>query len=202
MSEKTDGTPSLHPSKPGSIRITQNGKMRDYIAYALQYLRSHEEPLTLHTLPRNPPGSSKNDHSTTTIPRLISVVEIIKREYLDLLVKERSTQLNGLFQYNSLGNLEDMEHIPPKLSEDVGNEQETRAQMISNMLNASKQHSKRKQTPFMKVVLSRTPIAEGLDGFTSQTPLKRTLSKSAKMRAKKKAKKGEDLKPDSDMEES
>ncbi len=45
--------------------------------------------------------------STTAIPRLITVVEIIKREYLTVMNAKRSPQLVGLFQYNEIGSLED-----------------------------------------------------------------------------------------------
>jgi len=45
--------------------------------------------------------------STTAIPRLISVVEIIKREYLTVMNAKRPAQLVGLFQYNEIGSLED-----------------------------------------------------------------------------------------------
>jgi hypothetical protein len=45
--------------------------------------------------------------STTAIPRLITVVEIIKREYLAAMNAKRSPHLMGLFQYNEIGSLED-----------------------------------------------------------------------------------------------
>ena len=40
--------------------------------------------------------------------RLISVVEIIKREYLKILETTHSTRLHGLHQYNEIGTLEDL----------------------------------------------------------------------------------------------
>lgn len=46
--------------------------------------------------------------STNTVSRLISVVEIIKREYLKILETTRSTRLHGLHQYNEIGTLEDL----------------------------------------------------------------------------------------------
>lgn len=45
--------------------------------------------------------------STTAIPRLITVVEIIKREYLAAMNAKRSPHIVGLFQYNEIGSLED-----------------------------------------------------------------------------------------------
>lgn len=51
-------------------------------------------------------GSAKAKcNSTQTIPRLISVVEIIKREYFKS--KEPGIQSTGLYQYNHLGFLEE-----------------------------------------------------------------------------------------------
>ena len=46
--------------------------------------------------------------STSTVSRLISVVEIIKREYLKTLETTHSTRLHGLHQYNEIGTLEDL----------------------------------------------------------------------------------------------
>jgi hypothetical protein len=69
----------------------------------------------LHTLPAEP-RSSNTRLSTciTNIPRLISVVEIIKREYL----KTREVdQLRGLHQYNEIGCLETDEPREVELAE-------------------------------------------------------------------------------------
>jgi hypothetical protein len=45
------------------------------------------------------------DNATLLIPRLISVAEVIKREYLKTLPAD---QTEGLFQYNELGCLEEL----------------------------------------------------------------------------------------------
>jgi hypothetical protein len=85
-------------------------------------------PLSLHTLPaaktiivepvqvpqaQDAPKDTRPDAkergisiSTSTIPRLISVVEIIKREYLKTLKVTHSRVLSGLYQYNEIGYLE------------------------------------------------------------------------------------------------
>jgi|SRR5882762_2262686 hypothetical protein len=85
-------------------------------------------PLSLHTLPaaktiivvpvqvpqaQDAPKDTRPDAkergisiSTSTIPRLISVVEIIKREYLKTLKVTHSRVLSGLCQYNEIGYLE------------------------------------------------------------------------------------------------
>lgn len=100
------------------IRITSHGKIRAWVEFALNHLsvcssifmrimygpiflqNNPETPLSLHTLPTDP---LKGRGSTMTIPRLISVVEIIKREYLAALDINRSTSLRGLHQYNEIG---------------------------------------------------------------------------------------------------
>jgi hypothetical protein len=66
--------------------------------------------------------------STTTIPRLISVVEIIKREYLKTLEMTHSRVLSGLYQYNEIGYLEQDE------SQDSMPSEEDRAQALAMAL--------------------------------------------------------------------
>ena len=115
-------------------------------------------PLTLHTLPAEPAGSlqSPSDvgrgevsintpalqpstkkegipNSTHLIPRLISVAEIIKREYLkklDTSVADDNGCLSGLHQYNELGTL-----LPSGSGDDVVDCEERRAQEISRALS-------------------------------------------------------------------
>lgn len=88
-------------------------------------------PLTLHTLP-NPTNPDAKTNSNTVIPRLISVAEIIKREYIKLLQEQRSARLYGLHQYNQLGVLEDLSPAP------ADDEETDRVKMITSMLNGSK----------------------------------------------------------------
>lgn len=47
-------------------------------------------------------------HASLAIPRLISVAEIIKREYVNILRESRSSRLHGLYQYNQIGTLEQL----------------------------------------------------------------------------------------------
>jgi hypothetical protein len=71
--------------------------------------------------------------STSTIPRLISVVEIIKREYLVAMGARRSPDLVGLYQYNEMGSLEDqVEHEEGE--ESAGD----RVKMITEALGGTK----------------------------------------------------------------
>lgn len=57
---------------------------------------------------------------TATIPRLITVVEIVKREYLERLKARRSSSLVGVHQYNEVGALQDLSSTdvsPPDVTE-------------------------------------------------------------------------------------
>lgn len=45
-------------------------------------------------------------NALVTIPRLISVGEIIKREYVKALHEKRSSRMCGLYQYNEIGTFE------------------------------------------------------------------------------------------------
>jgi hypothetical protein len=71
--------------------------------------------------------------ATIAIPRLITVVEIIKREYLAAMNAKKSPQLVGLFQYNEIGSLEDQVENE-KEEEDAGD----RIKMITEALSGSK----------------------------------------------------------------
>ncbi|KAF8134847.1 hypothetical protein EV363DRAFT_1159808 [Boletus edulis] len=79
---------------PDSIRITRQGKLRVWVKKALDFFESHpDKPLVLYSAPANV--------SASTIARLVSAVEIIKREYLkgrDVSAGDAS----GLHQYNQL----------------------------------------------------------------------------------------------------
>lgn len=72
----------------------------------------------------------------STIPRLVSVVEIIKREYLKTLdgtVAEGGT-LSGLHQYNEIGELDEA-----GFGEKAGNEEEARLQSLARALHGRNQ---------------------------------------------------------------
>lgn len=93
-------------------------------------------PLVLHTLPHHPPGKVTNDLKSTTlvIPRLISIVEIIKREYIKALHEKHSPRLVGLHQYNQLGTLENLGY------EDNDETPENRAKQIAFALEGQNQY--------------------------------------------------------------
>ncbi|KAL4066790.1 hypothetical protein V8B97DRAFT_1948938 [Scleroderma yunnanense] len=149
-----------------SIRITRHGKIRLWVKKALEFFQANpEEPLVLY--------SSPSDVSTSTIPRLISVVEIVKREYL----KGSAT---GLHQFNQL-LFEDRSQVP------VDGEERSSALLLA--LEGSS-HPKQKLAPYMKVTLSAKALPDRPhERETYQSAAVRRLSKSAKARLKKRAKK-------------
>ncbi|KAJ7032014.1 hypothetical protein C8F04DRAFT_1222005 [Mycena alexandri] len=190
--------PVNEPENPQLIRITNHGKITTWVAFALDFLDKHEFiPVVFHTLPATPRPTAENiegatanppslSHTASTVPRLISVVEIVKREYMKKLELEHSSTLTGLYQYNEIGTLEDLGlNIPdPGPPQDADS---ARSQAIVAALQG-KNHLKTKQTPFMKITLSRVQLPELETTATCQPPLERKLSKSAKARAKKREK--------------
>ena len=107
--------------------------------------------------------------STTTIPRLISVVEIIKREYLKTLEITHSRVLSGLYQYNEIGYLEQYE------SQDGVPSEEDRTQVLAMALEGKNQcviyfmflrvgicnvnsSPKDKKSAYMRVTLSKAEL--------------------------------------------
>jgi hypothetical protein len=125
------------------------------------------------TQPPVRPQRGALSNATTTIPRLISVAEIIKREYVKVLESKRSPRLEGLHQYNEIGCLE---NLGLDLGGDRPDETEkTRADEIILALSGRNQYVrsfflcvlvpisssvKQKQTPYMKVTLSESPLPD------------------------------------------
>ncbi|KAH7884568.1 hypothetical protein F5I97DRAFT_1890387 [Phlebopus sp. FC_14] len=155
-----------------TIRITRQGKLRVWVKKALDFFEANpDKPLVLY--------SSPSDVSTSTIPRLLSVVEIIKREYLKGL-DISSGDCQGLHQYNRL-LAEQHGEVPV----DGGNVRD------NSLLDALEGHSHPKQSlaPYMRVTLSVREMSEDRDKkATYQAPAVRRMSKSAKARRRKKAK--------------
>ncbi|KAG2362812.1 hypothetical protein BDR07DRAFT_1406193 [Suillus spraguei] len=96
MNSEETVTINAQPAAPSSdsIRIMRQGKIRYWVKHGLDFFQEYpDKPLTLHTSPV--------DITQSTIPRLISVVEILKREYVKSL-DVSAGQLTGLHQYNEL----------------------------------------------------------------------------------------------------
>ena len=122
--------------------------------------------MTFHTLP--PPGIPPNGKgSTVTIPRLISVVEIVKREHLERLKARRSSSLAGVHQYNEIGALEDLPSSrppSPDVTEMLSGSKYVASSVFLSKVCADRVHSVRiKKTVFMKVTLSRKRLQHLLD---------------------------------------
>ena len=114
--------------------------------------------MILHTLPsavdpnadpgrQPPPSVTAQEASTATniTPRLISVVEVIKREFIKNLEKDRSPWLKGLHQYNEILTLEELGVTvkPLRSKEDQENtthtEETTRSQQVLQALSGRHQ---------------------------------------------------------------
>ncbi|KAH9925530.1 uncharacterized protein B0H18DRAFT_1008846 [Fomitopsis serialis] len=196
------------------LRITNHGKINAWVQFALRFLQENpDQPLVFHTLPAKgkqvhhaqddvsiapaeaqPSGSGavaskkpRNHTSMSTIPRLVSVVEIVKREYLKTLdpALSQAGKLSGLHQYNHVGELEQDE---PEASLSP---EEERQQAITQALSG-KRHLRQHKVAYMKVTLCRKQLPDLVEGgATYQQPEIRALSKSARTRLKKKLKKPE-----------
>ncbi|PPQ72932.1 hypothetical protein CVT26_014541 [Gymnopilus dilepis] len=210
------------------VRITAQGKMKTWVGNSLTFLEdlNAEKCLVLHTLPpsidpsstpssltsepsggkvttKAPAITSKSASSCTSqIPRLLSVVEIIKREFMKKLEETKSTRMRGLEQYNELGNVEALgvvvSNIPAQEDANDGQEEseqeqaeKRRSEMILQAMSG-KNHPRQSQTPYMRVTLSLRELPDLVErGATYQPPAVRKLSKSGKARAKKRAKKAQ-----------
>ncbi|KAF8805639.1 hypothetical protein BYT27DRAFT_7104018 [Phlegmacium glaucopus] len=191
------------------IRITSHGKIKCWVTSSLQLLldeASDCKRVVLDTLPasvnisipptdtppRNTPASFHP--STSTVSRLISVVEIIKREYLKVLETTHSPRLLGLHQYNEIGTLEDLGIVvtPSNGTADAKELESARdVKRSRDIIQAisGRHFTRRKETPFMRITLSTDELPELIEkGATYQPPTCRKLSKSAKRRARERAK--------------
>ncbi|KAG8709650.1 hypothetical protein FRC09_000552, partial [Ceratobasidium sp. 395] len=114
--------------------------------------------------------------STNDVPRLISVVEIIKREFKDA----------PLHQYNEIGCLDEPNSsgaavIPSEPGEE-------RQAALQNVLQG-KDHIPIKRTPYMKITLSQALLPElSTAGTTYQSPIPKKVSRGAKSRKRRRAK--------------
>ncbi|TFY53647.1 hypothetical protein EVJ58_g9338 [Rhodofomes roseus] len=203
----------VQPDTALHIRVTNHGKIQTCVQFALASLEEHpDRPVTFHTMPaakgkavdrsetnnsvaptKDQPGGSgaavskrpHNHTSMTTIPRLISVVEIVKREHLKTLdpALSQAGKLSGLHQYNEIGELE------PEEPEDALSPEEERQRAITLALSSKRQQHK---VAYMKVTLSRKELPDLVPtGATYQQPEIRALSKSARTRLKRKLKKSD-----------
>ncbi|WWC70398.1 uncharacterized protein I206_104348 [Kwoniella pini CBS 10737] len=130
-SGKAEILKSIKVEEPYRMRITSGGSISSYVEFAIRFLNDNPHtPLILHTLPldssktnTNTSINSETESSstnlkfnnflscTTNIPRLISVIEIIKRNYINQIrncnnnsssssSKDKIRISKGIWQYN------------------------------------------------------------------------------------------------------
>jgi len=121
---------------------------------------------------------------TVHIPRLISIVEIIKREFLTSVSRQNIDHPENpiqLHQYNLVDALES----------DVPGKKEGNEPIDLELALSGKNHLHVKRTPYMKVILCRRQLPPELVGNASyQEPLKPPKrSRSAKSRDRKRRRK-------------
>ncbi|KAF8558092.1 hypothetical protein OG21DRAFT_1504455 [Imleria badia] len=180
--------PSEEAGTPDSIRITRQGKLRVWVKKALDFFESHpDKPLVLYSAPA--------DVSASTIARLVSVVEIIKREYLkgrDVSAGDAS----GLHQYNEL-LFEQQGRIPAEgedrrdaLQVALEGHSQCVTRCCCRVADPSWNSVKQAFAPHMKITLSTTAIMRSDEKRTTyQTPAIRRMSKAAKARMRKRQRK-------------
>ncbi|CAA7257439.1 unnamed protein product [Cyclocybe aegerita] len=189
------------------IRITNGGNMKSWVAVSLAFFEdeTRAKGLTLHTFPasvasdaflervagKDPVLRKQASATVSTIPRLISVAEIIKREFVKTLEAKRSSRMKGLHQYNEVGTLEALGLTVAPAAEDgtplTG--EDARSHSILEALSG-RNYARQTQSPYMRITLSTVERPDLVErGATYQPPTIRKLSKSAKARAKKQEKK-------------
>jgi hypothetical protein len=185
------------------MRITSRGHMQSYIAFALSHLKvpsllrtrpsqaereqDHPEtPLTLHNVPvanesSTPAGVAKV--VTSSLYRLVSVVELIKREYTkavdaEMMIAEGDVAETAnskvrrkkrarlaaepgrprhLHQYNDLTCLEDLGLLP---AQNVG------ADAMLDIVRDGRQRPKKRHTPVLQVTLSPHELSDLMEKRT------------------------------------
>lgn len=150
-------------------------------------------PIAEETQTEPPKKRQKMDTATNTVPRLISVVEIIKREFLasarrrvmSAIPTEPGASASWrLHQYNVVGTLESESPRGP----DRGNEED---QVDLILALSGKNYLNLRRTPYLKVFLCRRELPPGfVVNATYQPPLEPPpKSRSAKARERKRRKK-------------
>ncbi|CAA7262498.1 unnamed protein product [Cyclocybe aegerita] len=189
------------------IRITTSGKIKSWVAVALAFFEDETQAkgLVLHTFPASVTNGALLERVTgkdpilrkqaaatiSAIPRLISVAEIIKREFGKTMEAKRSSRMKGFHQYNEIGTLEALGLTVTPAAEDGTplTREDARSHSILEALSG-RNYARQTQSPYMRITLSTVERPDLVErGATYQAPTIRKLSKSAKARAKKQEKK-------------
>ncbi|KAF8339850.1 uncharacterized protein EI90DRAFT_2291931 [Cantharellus anzutake] len=194
--------------EPHLMRIS-SAKMHAYVEWALKFLQENKyRPLVLHTLPvpssrlaSEPPQEAETpnaasttnkrteknsmlSHCTTSIPRLVSIVETIKRVFAASMIRHNLDNPESpilLHQYNLVDSLES----------EASTNQEGNVTIDLESVLSGKNHLQVKKTPYMKVILCRRKLPQQLVGKASyQEPLMPPKkSRSTKSRERKRRRK-------------
>ncbi|KAG0146776.1 hypothetical protein CROQUDRAFT_656965 [Cronartium quercuum f. sp. fusiforme G11] len=177
------------------LRITPNTKISGCVSIALTHLKKVDSiPLCLHTLPSSSAtaesvektiAASKRNPSNNSVGRLISIVEIIKREFESEHFSGSTTDKSitntlkaGLHQYNQIGSLESWQaeneemRLGDELKDVIEKISERHDLIVKEFLNEERKRPRRTHTPYMKIYLSRSPISslEGKSNIYHQQP--------------------------------
>ncbi|CAE7146233.1 unnamed protein product [Rhizoctonia solani] len=189
-----DPTPTTDDTSPHSMRIASHGKISLLVAFALKFLKENPtRPLVLHTLPHKsgaaetetsePDGSKRKiEPSTTNTARLISVAEIVKREFKE----------GPLHQYNEIGCLDSPNPREGGSGVGVPSEPGAERQAALQKVAEGKNHLPIKRTPYMKITLSRSQLSE-VPNSTYQPPITKKQSRGTQKRTRGRVKKANTL---------
>ncbi|CAE6464120.1 unnamed protein product [Rhizoctonia solani] len=186
-----DPTPMNNDTSPHSMRIASHGKISLLVDFALKFLKENStRPLVLHTLPHkygkeeaglHEPDAKKGkiEPSTTNVARLISIVEIIKREFKD----------GSLHQYNEIGCLDTASSRAGSSGARIPSEPGAERQAALHRVLEGKNHLPIQRTPYMKITLSRAVLPESqVPNTTYQPPIAKKHSRGTRKRSRRHAK--------------
>ncbi|WWD02775.1 hypothetical protein V865_000817 [Kwoniella europaea PYCC6329] len=197
----------INPNEPYKMRITSGGSISSYVDFAINFLNNNPHtPLVLHTLPPPQPNqkntevepSTTSKYSTTlltcttTISRLISVVEIIKRSYIEQLrsssndskakTKGKMRMSKGIWQYTESALYHPPVPDPGTVSEEgIAGEMNGLERVLKGKLRPKMTHH-----PYLTITLSTIPL--GLEQKRNVT-VQHTLVKAKNSKKNKKASK-------------
>ncbi|BEI84124.1 hypothetical protein CcaverHIS002_0407280 [Cutaneotrichosporon cavernicola] len=127
--------------EPHRIRITTSGKTAPLALEALTFLKNNPtRPLVLHTIPLEPSTKPGLHPATLAAPRLVSLVEKVKREYIASLSPKKEKQ--GLWQYTETGLVVPAETERPSLE-----------RVLSGKTKPKMTHR-----PYLEITLSTQPL--------------------------------------------
>ncbi|ORY32570.1 hypothetical protein BCR39DRAFT_522914 [Naematelia encephala] len=179
---------SSSSKEPHKMRITSGGSIASYVKFALTFLDENpHRPLILHTIAPPPPpppttttptkGTKPSKRPTSTLtpsllntPRLISVVELIKRAYMQRIESPESRKGKeraiGIWQYTESGLLP---FVNLEREKGLQVEGDTETETALERVLGGKTQPKMTHQPFLQITLSTSPLGwESRRGVTCQ----------------------------------